>query len=198
MRVSDPIARDPGKRGAFRPRWTKRQFDRFKATMARKSSGRSRLTDARIGFGWTIVDLSKRSDTVASAVCALETGRLTPRGTHGWIRQADAVADALGFTCEELWPEHAPKAPRFLRSEVPTPEALFADAEAAARVRAAVARLPPAHARVIAERFGLDGEPQGIEAIGRAMGFTRQRAHIIERAALATLAKMLRREGLHA
>src|SRR4249919_345004 len=42
-------------------------------------------------------------------------------------------------------------------------------------VRKAVGRLPEREARIVSLRFGLDGEPQSLEAIGKEVGLTRER-----------------------
>jgi RNA polymerase primary sigma factor len=58
-------------------------------------------------------------------------------------------------------------------------------------VRKAVAGLPEQERRLIELRFGLDGEPQSIEAIGRELGMTRERVRKVEREAFAKLAHSL-------
>ena len=54
-------------------------------------------------------------------------------------------------------------------------------------VRNAVSRLPERERRIIELRFGLDGEPQTLEAIGRKLGMTRERARQLEQEALVKL-----------
>ena len=54
-------------------------------------------------------------------------------------------------------------------------------------VRRAVSRLPERERRIIELRFGLDGEPQTLEAIGRELRMTRERARQLEREALVKL-----------
>jgi RNA polymerase primary sigma factor len=58
-------------------------------------------------------------------------------------------------------------------------------------VREAVADLPEQERRLIELRFGLNGEPQSIEAIGRELGMTRERVRKVEREAFAKLARSL-------
>jgi RNA polymerase primary sigma factor len=59
-------------------------------------------------------------------------------------------------------------------------------------VRKAVEELPEQERRLIELRFGLDGEPQSIEAIGRELGMTRERVRKVEQQAFAKLEHRLR------
>jgi RNA polymerase primary sigma factor len=54
-------------------------------------------------------------------------------------------------------------------------------------VRKAVARLPVREAQIITLRFGLNGEPQSLEAIGKEVGLTRERVRQLETQAFARL-----------
>jgi RNA polymerase primary sigma factor len=54
-------------------------------------------------------------------------------------------------------------------------------------VRRALAKLPERERRIIELRFGLDGEPQSLEAIGKELGFTRERIRQLEAQAFARL-----------
>jgi RNA polymerase primary sigma factor len=54
-------------------------------------------------------------------------------------------------------------------------------------VRRAIAKLPERERRIIELRFGLDGEPQSLEAIGKELGFTRERIRQLEAQAFARL-----------
>ena len=54
-------------------------------------------------------------------------------------------------------------------------------------VRDVVARLPERERRVVELRFGLDGEPWALEAIGKELGLTRERVRQVEAAALNRL-----------
>jgi RNA polymerase primary sigma factor len=54
-------------------------------------------------------------------------------------------------------------------------------------VRRAVDRLPEDQRRVIELRFGLDGDPQSLEAIGRELGLSRERVRQLEAKALTAL-----------
>ena len=54
-------------------------------------------------------------------------------------------------------------------------------------VRRAVAELPERERRVLELRFGFDGDPQTLEAIGKELGVTRERVRQLESDALARL-----------
>ena len=54
-------------------------------------------------------------------------------------------------------------------------------------VRRAVRDLPERERRLIELRYGLDGEPQSLEAIGRELGITRERVRQLEIESLAKL-----------
>jgi RNA polymerase primary sigma factor len=58
-------------------------------------------------------------------------------------------------------------------------------------VRRAVAELPERERRVLELRFGLDGEPWTLEAIGKELGIARERVRQLETDALAQLATEL-------
>ena len=59
------------------------------------------------------------------------------------------------------------------------------------QVRRALAVLPEPERRVLELRFGFDGEPVSIEAIGKELGVSRQRVHQLQENALARLAEEL-------
>jgi len=61
-------------------------------------------------------------------------------------------------------------------------------------VRTAVRRLPERERRLLELRFGFDGEPTSLEAIGKELGLTRERVRQLEAQALSRLAVQL--EGL--
>jgi RNA polymerase primary sigma factor len=58
-------------------------------------------------------------------------------------------------------------------------------------VRDALGELPERGRRVLELRFGLDGEPRSLEAIGAELGLTRERIRQLESEALAELAETL-------
>jgi RNA polymerase primary sigma factor len=59
------------------------------------------------------------------------------------------------------------------------------------RVRRALEELPVRERRIVELRFGLQGEPQSLEAIGRQLGLTRTRVHQLEARSLQQLASSL-------
>jgi RNA polymerase primary sigma factor len=58
-------------------------------------------------------------------------------------------------------------------------------------VRRALARLPVRERRVLELRFGFDGEPATLEAIGKELGVSRERIHQLQDDAFARLAEEL-------
>ena len=57
----------------------------------------------------------------------------------------------------------------------------------ATRCARAIAALPERERRIVELRFGIDGEPQALEAIGKELGITRERVRQLEATALAKL-----------
>jgi RNA polymerase primary sigma factor len=58
-------------------------------------------------------------------------------------------------------------------------------------VRRALSRLPERDRRVLELRFGLDGDPQPLETIGKELGISRERVRQVEGEAMAQLAELL-------
>jgi RNA polymerase primary sigma factor len=58
-------------------------------------------------------------------------------------------------------------------------------------IRRAVAKLPERERSVVAMRFGLDGEPASLEAIGKQLGISRETVRQLEQEAMARLASEL-------
>jgi RNA polymerase primary sigma factor len=71
------------------------------------------------------------------------------------------------------------------------PEEEAATAFQRAAVRSAVRDLPERERRLIELRYGLDGEPQSLEAIGRELGITRERVRQLELESLEKLERNL-------
>ena len=69
-----------------------------------------------------------------------------------------------------------------------------ADAFRRQMVRDAIADLPDRERQIIELRFGLDGEPQSLESIGKTLGLTRERIRQLEGEAMRRLTKNL--EGI--
>ena len=71
------------------------------------------------------------------------------------------------------------------------PAELAEDALRARAVREALADLPERERRIMELRFGVDAEPQSLEAIGRELELTRERVRQLEAQALAKLSETL-------
>ncbi|MBD0291735.1 MAG: sigma-70 family RNA polymerase sigma factor [Thermoleophilia bacterium] len=79
----------------------------------------------------------------------------------------------------------------FPDADAPDPSEEASESVERQRVRAALARLNDRERRVLELRFGLDSEPQSLEAIGRELGLTRERIRQLEGEALAKLEREL-------
>ncbi|TML51031.1 MAG: sigma-70 family RNA polymerase sigma factor, partial [Actinobacteria bacterium] len=71
------------------------------------------------------------------------------------------------------------------------PEEVAENALRARAVREALADLPERERRILELRFGLDGKPQSLEAIGAELGLTRERIRQLETHAIAKLSDLL-------
>ena len=69
----------------------------------------------------------------------------------------------------------------------PNPEEEAVDSLRRREVRRAIASLPERERRIIELRFGVGGEPQALEAIGKELGITRERVRQLEAEALQKL-----------
>jgi RNA polymerase primary sigma factor len=67
------------------------------------------------------------------------------------------------------------------------PEEAAGQALRSAALRRALGRLPDRERRIIELRFGMEGSPMALEAIGRELGITRERVRQLEKSALARL-----------
>jgi RNA polymerase primary sigma factor len=79
----------------------------------------------------------------------------------------------------------------FSDTSTPDPVDDAADAFRRSAVRKAVAKLPERERRIVELRFGLDGEPQTLEAIGVELELTRERVRQLEKQAFQKLQKAL-------
>jgi RNA polymerase primary sigma factor len=71
------------------------------------------------------------------------------------------------------------------------PEDTAVDSLRRVEVRRALSRLPERERRVLELRFGLDGDPQALETIGKELGISRERVRQVEAAAMGQLAEIL-------
>jgi RNA polymerase primary sigma factor len=72
-----------------------------------------------------------------------------------------------------------------------SPEELAEDALRARAVREALSQLPERERRILELRFGIDSDPQSLEAIGAELELTRERVRQLEAQALARLTNTL-------
>ena len=77
------------------------------------------------------------------------------------------------------------------RPDLPSVQPVDGTRLMAEAVRVAVAQLPPREARVVALRFGLDGEEATLEETGRCVGLSRERVRQLEAQAVERLRKAL-------
>ena len=75
----------------------------------------------------------------------------------------------------------------FADRETDDPETAAVDTMRGVAVRRALEKLPERERRIVELRFGFDGDPMALEAIGRELGITRERVRQLEREALARL-----------
>jgi RNA polymerase primary sigma factor len=68
--------------------------------------------------------------------------------------------------------------------------------DAAHRLAEALAALPERSATVLSRRYGLDGRPRSLAAVGETLGVSRERARQLENAALSELRERRRELGL--
>jgi RNA polymerase primary sigma factor len=79
----------------------------------------------------------------------------------------------------------------FADANAEDPAELAEDALRRRAVRLALAELPDRERRVLELRFGLDGEPRSLEAIGAELGLTRERIRQLEAEALGKLTDII-------
>jgi RNA polymerase primary sigma factor len=72
------------------------------------------------------------------------------------------------------------------------PEEDAAESLQRAAVRGALSQLPERERRIVELRFGFDGDPWSLEAVGRELGITRERVRQLEQEALIRLDRVLR------
>jgi RNA polymerase primary sigma factor len=155
---------------------------------------------------WWIRQACQRALSGQSATIRVPTQLRTELGREPTREElAEAAALSLKHVEEAL---DAAAAPVSLNQRVGSEEdgelgELFSDpsagdpAEAAAaslqrqEVRRALAALPEPERRVLELRFGFDGEPASLEAIGKELGLSRERIRRLEDAAFVRLAEEL-------
>jgi RNA polymerase primary sigma factor len=76
------------------------------------------------------------------------------------------------------------------------PAEVAARNDARRRLAEALSTLPGRRSAVLSRRFGLDGQPWSLAAVGEALGVSRERARQLESAALCELRERPRELGL--
>jgi RNA polymerase primary sigma factor len=107
------------------------------------------------------------------------------------VEEALSVAEARASLNSPVGDEDAELGDLFADENAESPEESAEDALRARAVREALAELPEREARILELRFGLDGEPQSLEAIGRELHITRERVRQLEAQAMAKLGNRL-------
>ena len=103
------------------------------------------------------------------------------------VEEALSVAEARASLNAPVGDDDGEFGDLFADANADDPAELAEDALRARAVREALADLPERERRILELRFGLDGDPQSLEAIGRELGLTRERVRQLEAQALASL-----------
>ena len=107
------------------------------------------------------------------------------------VEEALSVAEARASLNAPVGDDDGEFGDLFADASADDPAELAEDALRARAVREALADLPQRERRILELRFGLDGEPQSLEAIGRELGLTRERVRQLEAQGLASLGGVL-------
>ena len=107
------------------------------------------------------------------------------------VQEALEVVEASVSLNQPVGNEQAELGDLFADPDSTDPEAAAAAAVRGLLVRGALERLSERERRIVELRFGFDGEPMALEAIGRELGITRERVRQLERDAFQRLAEEL-------
>jgi RNA polymerase primary sigma factor len=110
------------------------------------------------------------------------------------VEEALSVPEARASLNSPVGEDDSELGDLFADDNAVSPEAVAEEALRARAVREALDQLPEREARILELRFGLDGEPQSLEAIGRELHLTRERVRQLEAHAMDKLGELL--EGL--
>lgn len=171
----------------------------------------NRLVQARLEAGFkTQMDAVKGLGISQHMINGYEALRIAPWNdqTSTWKSSAQALADALGYSPEELWPECVLEVKqRYMELEMSARSiALSKLAEApdtdrqelSEQVRKALKGLSPREEKVIRRRFGIDCEEETLDQIAanlerrdrsNTQGVTKEVVRQVERKALRKLAR---------
>ena len=121
-------------------------------------------------------------------------GRDRPRRSGTSRRRSDAVEASVSLNQTVGDDDDGELGDLFADTSATDPAEDAGEAMRRQSVRTAVAELPERERRMLELRFGFDGEPTSLEAIGKELGLTRERVRQLEAQALNRLALQL--EGL--
>src|ERR671937_2018381 len=103
------------------------------------------------------------------------------------VEEALSVAEAKASLNAPVGDDDGELGDLFADASADDPAELAEDALRARALRDALAGLPERERRILELRFGLEGDPQSLEAIGRELGVTRERVRQLEAQALGRL-----------
>jgi RNA polymerase primary sigma factor len=107
------------------------------------------------------------------------------------VEEALSVAEARASLNSPVGEDDSELGDLFADENADSPEELAETALRARALREALSQLPERERRILELRFGLDGEPQSLEAIGAELGLTRERIRQLETQAMANLSELL-------
>jgi RNA polymerase primary sigma factor len=107
------------------------------------------------------------------------------------VEEALSVAEARASLNSPVGEDDSELGDLFADENADDPEQVAENALRARAVREALSQLPERERRILELRFGLDGEPQSLEAIGAELGLTRERIRQLETQAMAHLSELL-------
>jgi DNA-directed RNA polymerase sigma subunit (sigma70/sigma32) len=162
---------------------------------ARRSSGRSQTRRRRSAFPRTSAragkELARAARTLAPALGREPSLEELAEATSlplGHVRQALGCAEASVSLNQAVGPNGDSEFADFLADPAardPVEEAERSLLRQAVQRR--LERLPERERLIVGRRFGLQGEPQTLETVGREVGLTRERARQLEMQALKQL-----------
>jgi RNA polymerase primary sigma factor len=107
------------------------------------------------------------------------------------VEEALSVPEARASLNSPVGDDDSELGDLFADEAADNPAELAEDALRSRAVREALAELPERERRILELRFGLDGEPRSLEAIGKELSLTRERIRQLEKQALANLSDTL-------
>jgi RNA polymerase primary sigma factor len=111
------------------------------------------------------------------------------------VEEALSVAEARASLNTPVGEDDGELGDLFADENADRPDELAEDALRRRAVRDALEELPERERRILELRFGLDDDPQSLEAIGRELQLTRERVRQLEAQALESLTELLGSEN---